>query len=69
MHIIIKDKENRHHKFGKTRSEHEENMQKEWGGTMSDEQLSKLKYLEKKRKERFGFDKQFARLIEVDKVK
>ena len=44
-------------------------MRKEWGKTMTDEQLDKLKHLEKKRKDKFGFDKQFTRLIEVDKVK
>ena len=59
----------KHDKLGKTRSEHEENLRKEWGYTMTDEQLDKLKYLEKKRKEKYGFDKQFCRLIEVDKVK
>jgi len=34
--------------FGKTRSEQEKNLRKEWGRTLSDEQLSKLKFLEKK---------------------
>jgi len=58
-----------HDKLGKTRSEHEENLRKEWGHTMTDEQLDKLKFLERKRKDKLGMDKQFARLIEVDKVK
>lgn len=44
--IIIKD---RPHRFGKTRSEHEKNIRKEWGmKTLTDEQLDKCKYLEKK---------------------
>ena len=47
MRIIIKD---RPAHFGKTRSAHEKNLRKEWGGTMTDEQLSKLKFLEKKAK-------------------
>lgn len=56
-------------KFGKTRSEQEQNMRKEWGSTMTDEQLDKLKFLEKKRKDKFGIDKQFIGLDIVDKVK
>lgn len=44
--IIIRDKA---HRFGKTRSEHEKNIRKEWKcKTLSDEQLDKCKYLEKK---------------------
>ena len=58
-----------HDKFGKTRSEHEDNLRKEWGHTMTDEQLDKLKFLERKRKDKLGMNKQFTRLIEVDKVK
>jgi len=58
-----------HDKFGKTRSEHEENMRKEWGSTMTDEQLDKLKYLERKRKDKWGIEKEFNTMIEVDKVK
>lgn len=58
-----------HDKFGKTRSEHEENMRKEWGHTMTDEQLDKLKYLERKKKDKLGIDKHFTTLIDVDKVK
>jgi len=56
--------------FGKTRSEQEQNMRKEWGATMTDEQLSRLKFLEKKRKDRYGFTKQFIGLPDVeDEVK
>lgn len=58
-----------HDKFGKTRSEQEENMRKEWGRTMSDEQLDKLKYLERKQKERLGIKKQFIKMENVDMVK
>ena len=39
------------------------------GQTMTDEQLDKLKYAEKKNKERTGSNKNFATLIDVDKVK
>ena len=66
--IIIKNKD-KHDKFGKTRSEHEENMRKEWGQTMSDEQLDKLKYLEKKINERTGSKKNFITGIDIDKIK
>ena len=66
MDIIIKGK---HDHFGKTRSEQEENMRKEWGSTMTDEQLDKLKYVERKKKEKTGQSKNFIGLIDVDKVK
>ena len=66
MYIIIKGK---HDHFGKTRSEQEMNMRKEWGTTMTDEQLDKLKYVEKKVKEHSGQKKNFTTLIDVDKVK
>ena len=56
-------------RFGKTRSEHEENMRKEWGYTMSDEQLDKLKYLERKKKEADGSSKNFVTCIDIDKIK
>lgn len=56
-------------KFGKTRSEQEENMRKEWGHTMTDEQLDKLKYVEKKLKEKTGQTKNFIRGQDIDKVK
>jgi len=65
MHIIIKGKTS----FGKTRSEQEENMRKEWGTTMTDEQLDKLKFVEKKIKDKSGQSKNFIRLNDVDEVK
>lgn len=68
MYIIIKGKDSQH-KLGKTRSQHEENLRKEWGKTMSDEQLDKLKYLERKKKEKDGSDKNFITGIDIDKVK
>lgn len=63
--IIIKDKD-RHHKFGRTRSEQEENMRKEWGFTMSDEQLDKCRFIERKNKERNGSTKNFVRGHVID---
>ena len=66
MEIIIKGK---HDHFGKTRSEQEKNMRKEWGTTMSDEQLDKLKFLEKKVKDKSGSKKNFITGIDIDKVK
>ena len=67
MEIIIKD--NKPDKFGKTRSQHEENLRKEWGRTMTDEQLDKLKFLERKVKEKTGQTKNFITAIDIDKVK
>jgi len=67
MEIIIKGKDE-HHKFGKTRSEQEENMRKEWGMTMTDEQLDKLKFLERKKKELDGSTKNFFPGHYIDEV-
>jgi len=36
--------------FGNTRSQAEKNLRKEWGSTMTDEQLEKCKHAEKKMK-------------------
>jgi len=60
--IIIKKPDS----FGKTRSEHEENMRKEWGGSITDEQLDKLKFIERKHKERTGSDRNFIPGHEID---
>ena len=65
MHIIIKGKNS----FGKSRSEREENLRKEWGQTMSDEQLDKTKWLEKKVKEANGSETTHIHPIDADKVK
>ena len=66
MEIIIKGK---HDNFGKTRSEHEKNLRKEWGSTMTDEQLDKLKYLERKIKDKSGQTKNFIRGQDIDRVR
>ncbi len=58
----------KHDKFGKTRSEHEENMRKEWGHTMTDAQLDKLKFLEKRKKNIDGSTKNFATGIDIDRM-
>lgn len=63
--IIIKKNDG----FGKTRSEQEENWRKEGARTMSDEQLDKLKYMERKVKEKTGQTKNFIRGQDIDKVK
>jgi len=65
MHIIIKGK----CKLGKTRSEQEVNLRKEWGSTMNDGQLDKLKHSERKFRERTGVEHSFARLTDIDRVK
>jgi len=63
--IIIKKPDN----FGKTRSEQEVNMRKEWGQTLTDEQLDKIKFLEKKAKDMVGSSKNFFTPIDAEKVK
>jgi hypothetical protein len=62
-------KKNKQHKFGKTRSEQEENMRKEWGSTMTDEQLDKCKFAEKKIKVYNGSTKNFIPCHEIDNIK
>lgn len=64
--IIIKGK---HDHFGKTRSEQEKNMRKEWGSTMTDGQLDKLKYIERKIKDGTGNSKNFIRGQDIDAIK
>ncbi len=54
--------------YGKTRSQHEENMRKEWGHTMTDEQLDKLKFFEKRKKNTDGSTKNFATGIDIDRM-
>jgi hypothetical protein len=66
--IIIKGKD-KQHKLGKTRSQQEENIRKEWGHTMTDEQLDKLKFHEKRMKEQTGSTKNFVRGHIIDEVK
>ena len=55
--------------FGKSRSEREENLRKEWGQTMTDDQLDKVKWLEKKVKEANGSETTHVHPIDADKVK
>ena len=64
VEFIIKGKAS----FGKTRSEQEQNMRKEWGSTMSDTQLDKLKYIERKQKEAVGKAPHFIKQTDVEKV-
>jgi len=65
--IIIKG-QNEHQKFGKTRSEQETNMRKEWGRTMTNEQLDKCKYIERKIKDKTGSTKNFIPAHHIDEV-
>lgn len=60
--IIIKDKP---YRFGKTRSEQESNLRKEGMATMSESELDRCKYLERK----FGGNKSFFGKDEIGKVK
>ncbi len=58
----------KHDKFGKTRSVQEENMRKEWGHTITDAQLDKLKFFEKCKKNNDGSTKNFATGIDIDRM-
>jgi len=44
-------------------------MRKEWGSTISDEQLDKLKYLERKINNSSGQTKNFIKGQDIDKIK
>ena len=66
LQIIIRGGEKERHKLGKTRSEQEENLRKEWGPTMDDGQLDKLKFLERKRKEHDGSIRNFIPGHQID---
>ena len=44
-------------------------MRKEWGTTITDEQLDKLKYIERKIKQSSGQTKNFIRGQDIDKIK
>ena len=66
MQIIVKGKPGN---YGKTRSEHEKNLRKEWGSTMSDAQLDKLQYAERKIKQQTGAKKYFIKGQDIDEVK
>ena len=64
--IIRRSKSN----FGKSRSEQEENLRKEgWGGAMTEEQLDKCKFIEKKIKEETGATKTHLKQHHIDKIK
>ena len=67
-HIIIRGKDEQH-KYGKTRSEQEKNIRKEWGSTMTDEQLDKLQFIEKKKKEKDGSTKNFFPCHHIDEIR
>lgn len=63
--IIIKGRT----KIGNTRSEQEENLRKEWGSTITDEQLDKCKFLERKLKDNLGSKENFIKPMLLDEVK
>jgi len=63
--IIIKGKSS----LGKMRSEQEQNLRKEWGSTITDEQLDKIKHLERKAKDKFGSKPNFVSPIDADDLK
>jgi len=54
------------HRLGKTRSEIETNLQKEWGSScLNEEQIDKAKYIEKKVEMKEGFIKSAV----IDRIK
>jgi len=55
MEIIIRGKS----RFGRTRSEHEQNLRKEGMSSLSDEQLDRVKFLEKRVKNEQGSKENF----------
>ena len=64
--IIIKGKT----KLGRTRSEQEKNLRKEgWGVSLSNEQLDKSKFLERKFKDATGSKDNFLNQAAIDKLK
>jgi hypothetical protein len=65
MEIIIKGRPS----IGKTRSEQEQNLRKEWGKTVTDEQLDKIKFLEKKADKDLGSKQNFFDPMIADEVK
>ncbi len=62
--IIIKGKT----KMGRTRSEIETNLRKEWGSTLTDEQLHKVKHIEKCAKKQTGNTDNFVKAGTADKL-
>jgi len=65
LQIIIRGKTN----FGKTRSEQEKNLRKEGYIGMSDENLSKCEWVEKKLKEINGSQNSFLRQADLSEIK
>jgi hypothetical protein len=63
--IIIKGRT----KLGRTRSEQEKNLRKDWGPTMSEGQLERTEYLERKAKKEWNSDDNFISQIDADRVK
>jgi len=62
--IIIKGKNT----IGKTRSEQEVNLRKEWGETMSDENLDKCKFIERGLKDATGSKQNFLKQTHIEDV-
>ena len=65
VNIIIKGKSN----FGKTRSEQAKNLQKEgWGQGLTDEQIDKCEFLERKIKKATGAERIRLHQHQIDEV-
>lgn len=68
MEIIIRDGP-KAAKLGRTRSQQETQLRKEWGPTLTDAQLDKCKYLEKQGNERYGSKDNFLPSDVIDDAK
>lgn len=54
--------------FGRSRSEQEKNLRREGMCSLTDEQLDKTKYLERKAKEKFGADNSYFKQYHVTRM-
>lgn len=54
--------------YGRTRSEQEANIRKDWGPTLTDEQLDKIKFVEKQAKELTGSKENFVTPMNTDNI-
>lgn len=63
LQIIIRGKNN----LGRTRSEQEKNIRKEWGPSLNDGQLEKCQFLERKAKESLGTDIRLDQ-VQIDSI-
>jgi hypothetical protein len=59
----------RRNKYGRTRSEQEENLRKDGMGSLTDSQLDRVKFMERKIKEETGCRDNFLDQVNIDTSK